>query len=188
MWPFSSQKYSTLAKAVHAGDLPSVKKMLERGDDPNSYDPDYDAYAIHFALGRLSWETSNHRHDTEIVSLLVDHGANVNLPSGGEMPLWVAEAGGHTKVAEILRRAGAQLRADDDKFSIAPAKEREIRRVAREYAHQLRMIRPDYKKEQLAEVVESKIIIRPDQHASAEDYTRFKEEMRSIIRDVIGVH
>jgi ankyrin repeat protein len=186
MWPFKSQKYQTVAKAVHAGDVRAVKEMLERGDDPNSYDPEYKAYAIHFAIGRLSWETSNHEDDAKIIKLLVDHGANVNIPSGGKLPLWVAEAGGHREVAAILRRSGAQLRVDEDKFSMPPAKEREIRKVAREYAHKLRMIRPDYTNEQLAEAVESKIIVRPDQHISSEGYSKFKEEMQSIIREVVG--
>lgn len=187
MWPFNSKQYPSLAKAVHNGDVRAVREMLERGDDPNSYDPDFKVHAIHFAVGRLSWETADYQDSVEIVKLLVQHGANVNIPAGGRMPLWVAEAGKHTEVAAILRKAGARLRADDDKLVLAPAKEREIRKVARDFARQLRMIRPDYSKEQLAEAVESKIVIQPDPHASAADYTRFKEQIRLVIRDELGV-
>jgi hypothetical protein len=188
MWPFTAKKsYPTLARAVHNGDLRAVREMLERGDDPNSYDPEYKAHAIHFAIGRLSWETADSQESVEIVKLLVKHGADVNQPSGGRLPLWVAEAGKHSEVVAVLRSAGARLRIDDDKLSLAPAKEREIRKVARDYARQISMISPHYTKEQLAEAVEGKFVIQPDPHASGDDYAKFREQMRLVIRDEIGV-
>jgi ankyrin repeat protein len=187
MWPFSPKTYLTLAKAVHCGDLRAVRLMLQSGEDANSYDPEYEAYALHFAIGRLSWETANYAESVEIVKILVEHGANVNIPLKGRMPLWVAEAGRHTEVVALLRKAGARLRSDEDNLSLHPAKEREIRKVVRDYIHQVERICPTDTKEQLAEMIERRIVIRPDTQALPSDYERFREEIRSIIRDEVGL-
>ena len=101
------------------------------------------------------------------------------------MPLYFAESKNYKEVIAILRKAGAQLNTDGQKSSLAPAKEQEIRKVARDFALQIRMIEPDFTKEQIALVIEDKMIIQPDPHASDADYLRFKEEMRAIIRDAI---
>lgn len=187
MRPFNQKEYASLAKATHAGDLSAVKKMLELGEDPNSYDSEYEAYALHLAISRLSWETSDHKKDTEIIRLLVNHGANVNIPLHGRMPLWVAEAGNHVDIVNILLMAGAKRHSEEKKTSIAPAKERVIRKVASDYAYQLRRIRPDYNEEQLVEAIQNKIVIQPEPNTSSDDYMKFKEEMRLVICDVVGI-
>jgi|GEM_PF-4222087 len=186
MWPFNSRKkYPSLANAVHCGDLRAVKKMLEGGDTPDSYDTEYKAHAINLAVGRLSWETANYKESVMIIELLVNHGANVNQPLGKRMPLWIAEAGGHTQVASLLRNAGGKLRTDDDVLSLVPAKEREIRKVAREYIRQINRICPQFTKEQLIESVEGKFNIQIEPHTSGNDYVKFKEQIRHVITQEI---
>lgn len=70
MWPFS-KKPKPLSHAVLAGDVGAVRRMPDKGADPNKCDPDDDAYPIHYALN----------HGPETVQLLVDHRADVNIPS-----------------------------------------------------------------------------------------------------------
>ena len=102
MWPFDSSKHKTLSHAVLAGDKRAVRRMLNRGADPNKCDPDDNAYPIHYALN----------HGPKMVQLLLDHGADVNIPSprNGTMPLAFAESHGYWEVASVLRKAGARLR------------------------------------------------------------------------------
>src|SRR5436309_8956141 len=101
-------KHKTLSHAVLAGDLRAADKMLNKGADPNRCDPDDNAYPIHYALN----------HGPEMVQLLVDHGADVNIPSqrNGAMPLALAESRGYTEVAAILRKAGARLRTGQEEL------------------------------------------------------------------------
>ena len=106
----SQTKHKTLSGAVMAGDLRAVRKMLDQGADPNRCDPNDNSYPIHYALN----------HGPEMVQLLIDHGADVNIAARGAMPLAKAEARGYTEVASILRRAGARLSADNEKFSRSP--------------------------------------------------------------------
>jgi len=179
MWPFSKRKhtqqssprqYATVAQAAHAGDLCAVRQMLKRGDDPNSYDPKYAAYAIQLALSAQSVESGSH---ADIVQLLLDHGANVNV--GTKTPLWVAD---------ILRRAGAQLHADGANRLIAPAKEQEIRKVVRElmyFADQMQVPRSEW-----ADMIERKINIQPGPGTADSQYLAFKQEVRKLIEEMIA--
>ena len=89
MWPFSSRscKYKTLSHAVRAGDIRATRKMLNQGADPNKVDLNDDQHPLFYALN----------HGPEMVQLLIDHGADVNIPSPRRlhvMPLAIAEARG----------------------------------------------------------------------------------------------
>ena len=112
MWPFSSRKLKTLSHAVLAGDIRAVRRMLDRGADPNECGPDDDAYPIHYALN----------YGPEMVQLLVDRGADVNIPSqrNGARPLACAESDGYREVASILRKAGARLRTGNEEVAMDP--------------------------------------------------------------------
>lgn len=107
---FDSKKYKSLSNAVLAGDFNAVQKMLDKGANPNQCDPDDSAYPIHYAIN----------HGPQMVQLLIDHGADVNIPARGYMPLASAEAQGYTDVAAILRRAGARLRSGEEDSALDP--------------------------------------------------------------------
>ena len=112
MWPFSSRKHKTLSHVVLAGDMRAVRRMLDQGADPNRCDPDDNAHPIHYAVN----------HGPEMVQLLVDHGVDVNIPSqrNNAMPLAFAESKGYSKIASILRKAGARLRTGHEEFAMDP--------------------------------------------------------------------
>ena len=70
MWPFKSHKYETLRDAVLAGDIRAVRTMLDEGADPNKVEPGDDATPINYAINQ----------GPEMVQVLVDRGADVNVP------------------------------------------------------------------------------------------------------------
>jgi ankyrin repeat protein len=51
--------------------------------------------------------TASRRGRTEVVRLLIARGADVNRAVDGRTPLAMAQAGGHTRIATLLRGAGA---------------------------------------------------------------------------------
>jgi ankyrin repeat protein len=108
---FGLARYETLSDAVRAGDLKAVGKMLAAGADPNVCPANDDTLPIFYAL----------HEGPEMVQLLIDHGARVNVTGrGGASPLAKAEARGQHDVAAVLRAAGATLRADDDEYEMDP--------------------------------------------------------------------
>ncbi len=159
MWPFSSRKKKSSTKEENAlinpireGDLVTVRKLLYQGVNPNIYYREDNP--IHFAL----------HQGPEMVQILIDHGADVNTPSHGFMPLAMADAldferpeQGYNEIASILRKAGALLRADNDFFLLDP-RHRIIHNPKISYFIILaRMSFPTASPEQIAEKVESKI-------------------------------
>jgi hypothetical protein len=52
-----------------------------------------------------------------MVQLLVNYGADVNIPARGATPLAKAEARGYAEVASILRKAGARSHTNDEERS-----------------------------------------------------------------------
>src|SRR5271157_2263592 len=109
MWPFK-KKSRSLSHAVLACDVREVRRLLKAGADPNAMDPGDDAGPINYSVNSTP----------EIVQLLLDHGADVNVSARGNMPLAMAEARGKTEIAAILRSAGAQVRGSEDDLSIDP--------------------------------------------------------------------
>jgi ankyrin repeat protein len=84
--------------AAHAGDLDSIKRLLEEREDrvrewgPGRMQP------LHFAAGAATAE------------MLITYGASVDARTErNETPLHLAARNGHTDVAEVLLRYGADL-------------------------------------------------------------------------------
>ena len=87
------------AKCVHAM---CMKTLLLKGSDVNVTDAG-SATALYYAV-----------KNPECMELLIEAGANVNLPgSGGNIPLHNACSHGHMKSIEMLLRAGADVNSID---------------------------------------------------------------------------
>jgi len=179
MWPFGTRKYKTLSSAVLAGDIRAVHRMLKQGADPNKCDPDDTAYPIHYALN----------HGPEMVQLLVDHGADVNIPSprNNAMPLAIAESEGYAEVASILRRAGARLRTGNEEFAMDPRLRLQIEKKIRELVLMARIYFPTASPEALAERVEEKLNLEFPRNMPPQDKERIRKEVRALIRKECGV-
>lgn len=178
MWPFGSRKHKTLSHAVLAGDIRAARTLLEQGADPNRCDPDDTAYPIHYALN----------HGPEMVQLLVDHGADVNIPGrGNATPLAKAESRGYTEVASILRKAGAHLRTDNEEFTMDPRFRLQIEPKIREFVVIARINFPTESPERIVELVEGKINLEFPKNMSLQEQERIRKDVRALIMKECGV-
>jgi hypothetical protein len=176
MWPFSSQKHKTLSHAVLAGDRRAVREMLDQGADPNKCDPDDDAYPIHYALN----------HGAEMVRLLVDRGADVNIPGRGAMPLAKAEARGLTEVASILRKAGARLRSDNEEVPMDPRFRLQIEPRIRLLVLQARIQFTTENPERIADRVEPLLKYQFPPTMPSQEQEKVRREIRALILEECG--
>ncbi|MHC4592876.1 MAG: ankyrin repeat domain-containing protein, partial [Planctomycetota bacterium] len=88
-----------LHAAAKAGILASIRHLLKKGADANSYDPE--GYTPLFPAAREGHE--------EVVKLLLAHGADPNTPGlqDNQSPLLAALWSNHEETAELLLQAGA---------------------------------------------------------------------------------
>ncbi len=176
MFTFGSQKYKTLSHAVLAGDLSAARKMLDQGADPNRCDPDDDAYPIHYAVN----------HGPDMVQLLIDHGANVNIPARGSMPLAAAEARGYKDVASILRRAGARVRSGDEEFSMDPRLRLQIEPKISMLIPIARMNFPAESPEYIADRIEEKLKLDFPGNMPIHEQDSIRSSVRALILKMCG--
>ncbi len=179
MWPFSSNKHKTLSHAVLAGDIRTVRKMLKQGADPNKCDANDNAYPIHYALN----------HGPDMVQLLVDHDADVNIPSqrNHAMPLAFAESHGYAEVASILRKAGARLRTGHEEFAMDPRFRLQVEPKISQLVVMASIYFHTESPETVAEHVEEKLNLEfPDQMPPLEQ-ERIRKEVRALIKKECGV-
>jgi ankyrin repeat protein len=95
----------TIDQAAAKGDLATVKRELQKGEDVNG---------AHAGTSLLSLATKNGRLD--MVKFLVDKGANLNYGSvNGTTPLMLAATNGHLDVVKFLVDKGADVNAKDHK-------------------------------------------------------------------------
>lgn len=85
----------SLRKAVLAGDLTEVQRLLEAGADTN---PEDVGAALYFAAQR--------GHEA-IVGVLIEHGAEVNVVTRFGTPLQIAARGDHVRIVAMLLENGA---------------------------------------------------------------------------------
>ena len=173
---FSSRKHKTLSHAVLAGDLRAVRRMLDQGADPNRCDPGDNRYPIHYAVNR----------GPEMVQLLVEHGADVNIPARGFMPLAAAEARRYTEVASILRRAGARVRADNDESPLDP-RFRLLFEEVRRLIDFCRKAFPTESPQRIADRVEGKVNLEFPKNMPFQEQEKIRKDFRALILKECGV-
>lgn len=92
-----------LFAAIYANSPERVEAIIKKGADVNATDE----------CGRTALARAAEKGHTEIVKLLLDHGAHANTASGGIgcTALMLAAGKGHTEVVELLLNKGADVDA-----------------------------------------------------------------------------
>lgn len=100
-----------LRQAALAGDLPEVRRLLDSGADPNA--PDVGS-PLYFAA---------QRGHTDVVTLLVERGADVNAVTRFGTALQIAARGNRTSIVELLLRNGADPNLPGGEYRNTPLHE-----------------------------------------------------------------
>jgi len=99
-----SKKEIPLENAILNSDLKQVKRHLEAGVDPNESVGGNNGYPLHYAA-----------HSANVIQLLVDYGADVNVKDGkGRTPLHIAAVMAYEEALQILIENGADVNAVDN--------------------------------------------------------------------------
>ncbi len=96
----STYQMTELETASRKGDLPTVKKMIDKGADVNSQEG-----------MALSLAAENGHAD--VVALLLARGAKVNIKKPSNIPLNLASANGHRNIVKLLLDKGANIESLD---------------------------------------------------------------------------
>jgi len=108
-WPMFHSQDSTpaLHDAVTGGDLKKLRKLLDRGADPDVEHPEHGTTALTIACSQGR---------AEMVDELLKHGADVNKPhgKGSGTPLMLAATSQKVNVVRILLTAGADVNTQDE--------------------------------------------------------------------------
>ena len=103
--------FSALAGPARAGDLPTLRRLLAAGANPNIMDP-----------GANHWTPllhAIHKSQPAAVDLLLRAGADPRLAVNGLPPLLMAVGTGDAAIVRRLLEAGADPRGDDEIFLTA---------------------------------------------------------------------
>jgi pectate lyase len=103
----------SLQEAASIGDINTVKSLLDKGVDANSWDN---------SGGDTALERATEKGHKEVVELLIAHGANINairqtLPGGTSLHLAVMS--GHKDIVELLIAKGADVNAKNSEGETA---------------------------------------------------------------------
>ena len=103
-----SDKNAKLIQASEKGNFADVQAVLTDGADINATEVREDSGVYVRGLTALMMASTNGR--TEVVKLLLDKGAEVNLKNNyGITALFMASANGHTEIVKLLLDKGAEV-------------------------------------------------------------------------------
>ncbi len=116
--------YIDICTAAHTGDLNRVRELLDEDPTLANHAPDYVTYYLGSGTPLKSAAAKGH---IEIVKLLLERGADPNLPEEGIAPhghaLYAATSNGHFEIAKLLLEHGAypnpEVESSADALSIA---------------------------------------------------------------------
>ncbi|MFO8057895.1 MAG: sodium-dependent transporter [bacterium] len=104
---FTTSTGVKICDRARGGDLPAVKKLVEKDKDRVKAATEQGWTALHFS--------SRYGHD-EVAEYLIEKGAPVDARSAeGATPLLLAAKGAHAKIIEVLLEAGASPEIADEK-------------------------------------------------------------------------
>lgn len=133
----SKQSAYSLPIAAARGDLERVEVLLQR----NKTDPNFEE-----SCGKRALSAAAERNHREIVELLLQHGADPNLPEGPYCPngyaLWSAARFGHKDIVKLLLEHGADPNAQVDSSGspIEATNDSEIRELLSEHGGRISII------------------------------------------------
>jgi hypothetical protein len=178
MWPFDSKKHKTLTDAVRSGDLRAVRKMLAAGANPNVPAANDDTVPLFYAL----------HEGPEMVRLLIEHGADVNVSGrGGATALAKAESRGQSEVAAVLRAAGARLRTGNEEFTMDPRFRLQVEGKIGQLVLMARINFPTANPDTIAERVEEKLNLEFPMNMPPHEQENIRKEVRALIKKECGV-
>ena len=165
------KKHETLSDAVLAGDIHAAREMLQKGADPNKFDPGDTAGPIHYAVN----------HGPEMVQLLIDHGADVNVSARGRTPLANAEGRGLMDVAAVLRKAGAQVRGSEDDLDLDPRIRVQLEPQIGLLVVMARINFPTAPPESIADKAEAKLNLQFPLQMTSQQQQAMRKDIRTLI-------
>lgn len=109
--------------AAESHNKEALEQLLKEGA-PAECAPYFNTTPLSYVSGQLRGgecdyleicEVESYRGQTELIKLLLQHGANPNTPSGSaqQTPLMLAVRSGNTEAVQLLLQAGAQVNARD---------------------------------------------------------------------------
>ena len=172
---FSFGEKKTLSQLIKEGDIRAVRKMLKKGANPNRSDPEDAYYPLHHALGQ----------GPEMVKLLIEYNANVNMPAKGRTPLAIAEAKKYDKVVDILSDAGGRLLGGRVDLMDPPVKRQLVERI-RSLVRKTKLRYPGDHKRDILDRVRPLISYPYPEDMSSEDRAVIKKDMEELIIEEIN--
>jgi ankyrin repeat protein len=96
-----------MLNCVYREDVPGIKKLLASGESPDAQDKDGRTALMHAILATPP--------STEVISMLIDAGANINVKDHGQgwAALAFAARDRSAVICDMLLKAGAEIDASD---------------------------------------------------------------------------
>ncbi len=125
----NADHFTPLMSAAYYGAKECVKVLVEAGANVNALSPEGRTASICAVIGNASYDFNRvESNQSDILRLLVEHGANINYPSIDDFdildevlpPLHLAIYGGKKEVFETLISLGADINIQENRAGMTP--------------------------------------------------------------------